>query len=74
MGLNVFALFTGFGVGSFLFSEALGAGFGTALIIFSGAELALAVAALRMFSGEISAGLQETAPRSAPASPAPRQD
>ena len=29
MGLNVFALFTGFGVGSFLFSEVLRAGFGT---------------------------------------------
>jgi predicted MFS family arabinose efflux permease len=73
MGLNVFALFTGFGLGSILFGEALRADFGTALIIFSGAELALAVAALRMFSGEISAGLLDAAPRSAPAIPAPRQ-
>jgi hypothetical protein len=31
MGLNVFALFTGFGIGSFFFGEALRAGFGAAL-------------------------------------------
>ncbi len=73
MGLNVFFLFSGFGLGSILFAEALRAGFGTALIIFSGVELALAVAALRMFSGESPAALLDTAPRSAPPRPAPRQ-
>ena len=39
MGLNVFALFTGFGVGSLLFGEALQLGYGVALSIFGGVQL-----------------------------------
>ena len=66
MGLNVFALFTGFGVGSFLFGEVLSAGFGPALVIFSVVQLGAAVAAVGLFSGEMSPRLQDTAPRSAP--------
>jgi hypothetical protein len=34
MGLNVFTLFTGFGLGSLLFGEVLRLGFGIALAIF----------------------------------------
>jgi predicted MFS family arabinose efflux permease len=52
MGLNVFALFTGFGVGSFLFGEALRAGFGAALAIFSLIQLTAAGAAVSLFRGE----------------------
>jgi predicted MFS family arabinose efflux permease len=36
MGLSVFALFVGFGLGSFLFGDALWLGFDTALYIFAG--------------------------------------
>lgn len=39
MGLNVFALFTGFGLGSLLFGWSLRLGFGTALAIFSTVQL-----------------------------------
>jgi predicted MFS family arabinose efflux permease len=73
MGLNVFALFTGFGVGSFFFGEVLSAGFGSALVTFSGVELAAAVAAVGLFSGEVSSRRQNAAPRSAHASPPARQ-
>jgi predicted MFS family arabinose efflux permease len=66
MGLNVFALFTGFGVGSFLFGEVLSAGFGPALVIFSVVQLAAAVAAVGLFSGENLPSLAGHAPRSAP--------
>ena len=52
MGLNVFMLFTGFGVGSYLFGEALRLGFGTALIIFAVAQLLAAVIAARLFRSE----------------------
>lgn len=53
MGLNVFALFVGFGLGSLLFGEALRLGFGTALVIFAAVELAIAVAAARLFRAEV---------------------
>jgi len=53
MGLNVFMLFTGFGVGSFLFGEALlRLGFGPALAIFSAVQLALTLAAVPLFRAE----------------------
>src|SRR6266571_2360878 len=52
MGLNVFTLFTGFGIGSFLFGEALRLGFGPALAIFSAVQLGAAVAALPLFRSE----------------------
>ena len=53
MGLNVFMLFTGFGVGSYLFGEALRLGFSAALAIFAVAQLLAAVIAVRLFGSEI---------------------
>ncbi len=52
MGLNVFALFTGFGLGSVLFGEALKMGFGPALAMFSVVQLAAAAAAVPLFGRE----------------------
>lgn len=52
MGLNVFMLFTGFGVGSFLFGETLRLGFGPALGIFSAVQLVVALAAIPLFRSE----------------------
>lgn len=53
MGLNVFFLFTGFGIGSFLFGEALRFGFTNALIGFAALQVAVAVAAVPLFGREI---------------------
>jgi predicted MFS family arabinose efflux permease len=52
MGLNVFLLFTGFGVGSYLFGEALRLGIGTALTMFAVAQFLAAVIAVRLFHSE----------------------
>jgi len=52
MGLNVFLLFTGFGVGSYLFGEALRLGFGTALAMFAVAQFVVAVIAVGLFHSE----------------------
>jgi hypothetical protein len=52
MGLNVFALFTGFGMGSFLFGEALRLGFGTALAIFDALQVVATLAAIPLFRSE----------------------
>lgn len=52
MGLNVFLLFTGFGLGSFLFGEALRSGFAAALSIFVGFQLLAALAAIPLFHSE----------------------
>ncbi len=52
MGLNVFTLFTGFGIGSLLFGEVLHLGFGSALAIFSAVQLGAAAAALPLFRSE----------------------
>lgn len=52
MGLNVFTLFTGFGIGSLLFGEALRLGFGPALAIFSAVQLGITVAAIPLFRSE----------------------
>ena len=52
MGLNVFMLFTGFGLGSYLFGEALRMGFGSALAMFAVAQLLAAVVAVRLFRSE----------------------
>jgi drug/metabolite transporter (DMT)-like permease len=45
-------LFTGFGLGSYLFGEALRLGFGTALAMFAVAQLFAAVIAVRLFRSE----------------------
>ncbi|MBW3557531.1 MAG: MFS transporter, partial [Actinobacteria bacterium] len=52
MGLNVFILFTGFGLGVFLFGEALTLGFSAALGIFTTCEAALALIGLWLFRDE----------------------
>jgi predicted MFS family arabinose efflux permease len=52
MGLNAFMLFTGFGVGRYLFGEALRLGFGAALTIFAVAQLLAALIAVRLFRSE----------------------
>lgn len=53
MGLNVFALFTGFGLGSFFFGETLRLGFDTALYIFAGIQLIATLAAIPLFRKEM---------------------
>lgn len=52
MGLNVFALFTGFGVGSLLFQWALQLGFTKALLLFGGVQAVAGLAAVAMFRSE----------------------
>lgn len=52
MGLNVFVLFTGFGLGAYVFGELLPLGFATALATFAVGEAILAAAALWLFAAE----------------------
>lgn len=52
MGLNVFALFTGFGVGSFVFGETLRLDFAAALAIFAALQTGAALAAIPLFRSE----------------------
>lgn len=52
MGLNVFLLFTGLGLGSYIFGELLRVGLSTALVVFAVGELVLAVLATVLFRGE----------------------
>lgn len=52
MGLNVFLLFNGFGLGALLFGELIQIGFNTALIAFAAGEIMLAVTAVRLFRRE----------------------
>lgn len=56
MGLNVFALFTGFGLGSMLFGEFLRMGFPISLAIFGGFQFILALGALSRFESDGSVG------------------
>lgn len=56
MGLNVFTLFIGFGLGSLIFGEVLRFGFGPALGVFAAVELAAAMCSLRFFRAEIPSG------------------
>jgi predicted MFS family arabinose efflux permease len=53
MGLNVFALFTGFGLGSLLFGEALRLSFSTALAIFAAVQVVATLAAIPLFRAEV---------------------
>lgn len=53
MGLNVFMLFLGFGIGSLAFGEILRLGFGTSLGLFAIIEILLAALAIRLFRSEI---------------------
>lgn len=54
MGLNVFTLFTGFGLGSLLFQALLLASFTAALVMFGTAAGVAAALALRLFATETS--------------------
>jgi len=56
MGLNVFALFTGFGLGSMLFGELLRTGFPISLAVFGGFQFIFALGALSRFESEGKAG------------------
>ncbi|HVB82081.1 MAG TPA: MFS transporter [Candidatus Binataceae bacterium] len=56
MGLNVFTLFVGFGLGSLIFGALLRFGFGAALGAFSAVELTAAVCTLWLFRSEIPSG------------------
>lgn len=53
MGLNVFTLFVGFGLGSLIFGEVLRLGFGPAFGLFAAIELAAAAASLVLFRSEV---------------------
>lgn len=53
MGLNVFTLFVGFGLGSLIFGEMLRFGFGTALGLFMAVELVAAALSLVFFRAEV---------------------
>ena len=55
MGLNVFTLFVGFGLGSLVFGELLRFSFGVALSLFAGVELVLALLSLWLFRSEVPA-------------------
>lgn len=52
MGLNVFALFTGFGLGSLLFGWSLQFGFNKALLTFGGVQTIAGLAAIGVFRSE----------------------
>lgn len=56
MGLNVFMLFLGFGIGSLAFGEILRLGFGPSLGLFAIIEILLAVLAIRLFRSEVVKG------------------
>lgn len=49
MGMNAFVLFTGFGLGTFIFSLLLKRGFDTALLVFTVVEGCLGLAGMRLF-------------------------
>ena len=52
MGLNVFMLFVGFGVGSYLFGILLPEGFGTALVVFTLFQAGISIASIPLFKSE----------------------
>lgn len=52
MGLNVFLLFTGFGVGSLVFGELIKYSFETALVTFVVLQLILALVSIKLFKAE----------------------
>ena len=56
MGLNVFSLFVGFGLGSLIFGEVLRFGFRAALGMFVAVELTIALCSLWLFRSEVPSG------------------
>ena len=55
MGLNVFTLFVGFGLGSLVFGQLIRFGFPLALGVFAAIELAIAFLSLALFRAEVPA-------------------
>ena len=55
MGLNVFTLFVGFGLGSLVFGHLIRFGFPLALGVFAAIELAIAFSSLALFRAEVPA-------------------
>lgn len=53
MGLTVVTLFTGFGIGGFIFGEILHLGFGSTLAIFSAMQLLATIAGIPLFRLEV---------------------
>jgi len=53
MGLNVFTLFVGFGLGSLIFGAVLHLGFDAALGLFTAVEFTLALLSFRLFRSEV---------------------
>lgn len=58
MGLNVFTLFVGFGLGSLIFSAALQLGLNVALAIFGAVIFLAGMTALHFFRSEMSSSRQ----------------
>jgi hypothetical protein len=56
MGLNVFMLFVGFGLGSIIFGELLRFGFGLAFGLFAAIEAFIASLSFALFRSEVSSG------------------
>ena len=65
MGLNVFALFTGFGLGSLSFGGLLNLGFSRVFLSFSAVQFLAAVAAVPLYRSEKNPGME--VPQSGPA-------
>jgi predicted MFS family arabinose efflux permease len=62
MGLNVFLLFTGFGIGSILFGAAVSLGITGALAVFGAVQLAFALLAIFLFREEMTSATRTLAP------------
>lgn len=62
MGLKVFALFTGFGIGSWVFGELLHFGFAASLAIFGGIQLIIGLVAVPLFWQEVPSRLRSESP------------
>nr|WP_290223534.1 MFS transporter [Trichocoleus desertorum] len=58
MGLKVFALFTGFGIGSWIFGELLHFGFAVSLALFGGIQLVVGLVAIPLFWQEVPSRLR----------------
>ncbi|MET1027718.1 MAG: hypothetical protein ABWY00_11160 [Dongiaceae bacterium] len=61
MGLNVFTLFVGFGLGSLIFGEVLRFGFGAAFGLFIAVEMVMAPLSLAVFRAEVPSPVVQSA-------------
>ena len=69
MGLNVFTLFVGFGLGSLIFGELIQFGFGGALALFAAVELIIALLSFALFRSEVPARAVSDSPTPRDAQP-----